>query len=252
MLPVDRTLAGIGADHRRLQTLGQPQDLGPGAEGAAARDDHRPLRPRQQLGGFADGSRVARGRRRLRQRIGERHLGLLHEHVERHLERHRPRPATGQLVEGLAHQVRRIRGALDARRPFGEPLHDAELVGDLVQEADPAPDHRERDLARDAQHRRAGRIGRGQCRGGVEETRAGHDDVGSDAPRRPRVTVGHIGRGLLVPGMHDADRVARVVECREQRVILHARQREDGVDPVAAQHRDERFAAGHFSHEVSR
>ena len=58
---------------------------------------------------------------------------------------------------------------LDARRPFGQPLQDPELVGDLVQQAEAAADQIGGDLAADAQHRRVGRIGGGERGGGVEQ-----------------------------------------------------------------------------------
>ena len=137
---------------------------------------------------------------------------------------------------------------LDPRRPFGQPFEDAELIGDLVQQAKAAPDHVGRDLAADAQDRRVGGVSGGQRRRGVEQPRPRHHRIGPDLAARPRIAERHIGSTLLVPGMDHPQPLAGIVEGDEQRVVLHPRQGEDRVHPVPAQHLDHCRAARHPGH----
>ena len=61
----------------------------------------------------------------------------------------------------------------------------------------------------------------------------------------------HVGRGLLVPRVDDADAVGVAGQGVEQPVHLHAGQAEHGVDPVAKQAVDDRIATGHARHGES-
>lgn len=136
----------------------------------------------------------------------------------------------------------------DPRRPFGQPLEDRQLVGDFVQQAETAADQVGRYLPADAQHRRVGRVGGGERRGGVQQARPRHHGKGAGLAGGAGIAQRHIGGGLLVPRVDDADRLAGIVERDEQRVVLHPGQREQGIDPVPGQHLDQRAAARHPCH----
>ncbi len=235
IMPVaDNALAaGIG-DDRRLQLFGERRYLGAGGGAAAADIDHRLLCLAEQRRGLVDQLGVGRRRRRRHLDRRQRDLALQGHDVERHLQRDRARPAVAELAERFVDQLAGLARMIDPRRPFRQAAEDRQLVRDLVQEAEAAADQGGRDLARDAQHRRVGRVGGGERGGGVEEARARHDGVGARLAARPRVAERHVGGGLLVARMDDADLVAGVVERDEQRVVLHPGQREQRVDPVPA------------------
>ena len=236
-------------DHRRAERLRQRAHLRARALSAAAREDHRSRRAVQQLG-------RAQGRFWIGPRIGHLagagHLGgepcLLRQHVHRHLERHRPRPAGLHPLERLGDQARRLVRRLDARRPLGQALHDAELVGQLMQQAEAAADAVQRHLAGEAEDGGIAGVRRRQRRGGVEKAGAGHDAIGARPTARCGVAVGHVAGRLLVPGDDHAQLLGGIVQRAEQRVVLHARQDEQGVDGLRQKSLHRGLAAGHLGH----
>ena len=132
----------------------------------------------------------------------------------------------------------------DAGRPFGQALHDAELVGDVVQVAGVAVDVGQRHLAGDRQHGRVVAVGLRQRRGGVEEAGARHHAIGG------RLAGGHgraerqVGGPLLVAGVDGPDAVGLVVQGIEEGIVLHARQAEQRVDAVRDQPLDDDLGRG--------
>ena len=75
-----------------------------------------------------------------------------------------------------------------------------------------------------------------------------HHQRRAHAAAGPRVAVGHVRRGLLVPRGDQAD--ARHVVQRVQRVVeLHPRQPEDDAHPLQVQRAHESLAAGHGGHD---
>jgi hypothetical protein len=117
--------------------------------------------------------------------------------------------------------------------------------GDLVEQTAAEIDQVGLDLAGDAEDGRVAGVGGGEGGGGVEEAGAGDDEAGADAAGGAGVAVGHVGGGLLVAGVEDADAVLGVVEGVEGAVELDAGEAEDGVDALAFEGGDEGLAAGH-------
>ena len=239
-------------DHRRAETLRQRAHLRARALGAAAGEDHRSRRAVQQLGRALD--RLGIGLR-IGHLAGAGHLGgepsLLRQHVHRDLERHRPRPAGLHPLERLGDQARRLVRRLDARRPLGQALHDAELVGQLVQQAEAAADALQRHLAGEAEDGGIAGIRRGQRRGGVEKAGAGHDAIRARPARRCGIAVGHVAGRLLVPGHDHAQVLGGIVQRAEQRIVLHARQDEQRVDALRQKGLHRGLAAGHLGHRCA-
>jgi len=148
-------------------------------------------------------------------------------------------------------------GRANAGRPFGQPLHDAELIGDVVQIAGVAVDVGERHLAHDCQHRRVVPVGLRKRGCGVEETRTRYHAVGGGFARGHGGAERQIGRALLMAGVDRTDAVRLVVEGIEEGIVLDARQAKQRVDTVCDQPLDDDFGrsfpAGHrarFSHLV--
>ena len=170
----------------------------------------------------------------------------------RDLEPDRTRAAVAQLAEGFVDEIAGLRRVLDARGPFGQMPQDAELIGDLVQDAKAAADLVGGNLAADAQHRRVCRIGGGECGGGVEQPRSRHYRIGTDLAAGAGIAEGHIGRTLLMTRMDHTQGLAGIVEGDEQRIVLHAGQGKDRIHPMAAQHLDQGTAARHSRHRFLR
>jgi hypothetical protein len=248
MAVADHALAaGIG-DDRRLQPLGQRQNFRARRHRAAADINQRRLGLGEQRRRLVDRLGVGRRRRRRSTRLGQVDRGVHRHDVERHLERHRAGPALGELTKGLVDQRAGFGRVADPRRPFGEPLEDRELVGDFVQQAETAPDQVGWDLPADAQHRRIGGVGGGERGGGIEQAGPRHHGKDAGPAGSAGIAERHIGGGLLVPRVDDADRLAGVIERDKQRVVLHPGQRKQRIDPVPGQHLDQRTAARHPCH----
>ena len=172
MALVEHALAAAIGDDRRGQPLGQRAHLVDRLVGAAADEDHRAFGLRQQAGGARDCILVERHVRVRRQRRQQLDLGFGGEHIGRQLDPNRPRAPGLQFAERLPDQAGRVLRPLDPLGPFGERAQDADLVGDLVQQAVALADGAARDLADEREHARAGRIGGGERRRRVEEARA--------------------------------------------------------------------------------
>jgi hypothetical protein len=102
---------------------------------------------------------------------------------------------------------------------------------------DAAPDVRFRDLADQRQHRRVHRIGREQRGARVQEARSRHHRIGMRLVGRERGAERHVARALFMARMHHAQLVARLEERVEQEIVVHARQRVDGVETIREQRR---------------
>ena len=127
-----------------------------------------------------------------------------------------------------------------------QPGDDAGLVADLVQVAEAAADRGRRNLPDQRQHRRIHAVGGEQRGGRIEQARTRDDDISLWLAGRQRRAQGHIGRALFVAGVDDAQGVAGALEGVEQMVVVHARQRIDGVEPVREQRGGGGFAGGHL------
>ena len=98
----------------------------------------------------------------------------------------------------------------------------------------------------DRQHRSIHAVGGEQCGRGVQQARAGDDAIGLRRAGRERRAERHVGRALLVPGMHGADGVAVAGERIEEIVIVDAGQRVDRIDAVRGQRRDRGVRGRHL------
>ena len=127
---------------------------------------------------------------------------------------------------------------------------DAGLIVDLVQMAELAADIGVGDLADQRQHRRVHRIGGEQRGRGVEQARPRHHRVGLRLAGRERGAERHVGGALLVARVHGADRRSALEQRVEQVIVLHARQRVDGVEAVRDQRGDDRLGGGHLPHRI--
>jgi hypothetical protein len=217
MALIEHALAAAIGNDRRGEPLGKCAHLSGCVIGTAADEDDRMLGLGEQRGGARDRIIVERWLRLGRELHRQIDLGLGGEHIRRHLDPNRPRPPGLQQLEGSADHSRRHLRAGHAVGPLGERAQDADLVRDLVQQAMALVDRAAWDLPDQCQHLRTGRIGRGQRRRAVEEARAWL--AGCE-----RGTERHIGGALLVPRMHDRQRVAGVEHGVEQMIALHAGQ----------------------------
>jgi len=100
------------------------------------------------------------------------------------------------------------------------------------------------------QHLCAGRETGRERGAAVEEAGPRHHRIDRRPSGRERGAERHIGRALLVPRMHDADRVARVEHGVEQVIALHAGQAVDCRDAVRDERSDDRIASAHQRHEI--
>src|SRR5690606_24327422 len=108
------------------------------------------------------------------------------------LEADRPGDSAQKLVKGGAALGRGILRSLYMFGPLGQRPHDAELIWDLVQEADALADELLIDLAGNGEYRRTERLRGGKRRRGVEEARARHDAVGLRSSGRQGRAEGHV------------------------------------------------------------
>ncbi len=251
MAAVDHALAHAAGHDRRVEHLGDPGDVGARALSAAADHDQRPLRTAQQLGGALDAVFVDRAGIGLRGRRRQHDRCLARPGIHRAFEGDGPAPAGQEAAESLVDQSRRLGRCGDAVGPLGQAAHDRELVGQLVQQPDIAADHRLLDLAGEGQHRRVHRIGGRQRRRRVQEAGPGNHYVGRRLAARHRIAERHVGAGLFVTGMYRPDRIGPVVQCVEERIVLHAGQAEQGVDAIELQHRHDSLGSGQGLHPAS-
>ena len=209
-----RVLGGEGADAQQRGAdgdaglFGQLQELGLGAaqEHAVADQDHRPLGLGQLAGDQPDcrqvglqGGPVTRHGQLVR--VVEDATGLLD--VLADIDQHRPGPAGGGQVEGLADAGSQVFDSGDQVVVLGDrqraPDHVRLLEG-------VAADDRGVDLARDGDHRHRVHEGRGQAGDQVQGARpAGREDH-SWLAGGARVAVGHVCGALLVADQDVAQR----------------------------------------------
>ena len=239
--------AAIGHD-RRTKPLGERAHLVGGIERAAADEDHRTIRPRQHRGGALDRILVERRLGIGRQGRRQLDLGARRQHVGRDFHADRPRPSRVQCLEGAGDDIGRLLRAADTLGPFGQFAQDADLVGNFVQEPVPLADAAARDLADQREHARAGRIGGGERGGAVEKAGPRHHRVGGGLSGRQRGAERHIGGALLVPGMHDRERVAGVEHGVEQMIALDAGQAIDRGDAVREHRAHDGITSTHQRH----
>ena len=114
-----------------------------------------------------------------------------------------------------------------------------------------AADHHAGHLAGEAEDRGVDTPGGGQRGAGVQHAWAGHHRIGRGTAGRARIAQRHVGGGLLVARVDQAQRIGGAREGVEQAVGLHARQAKHGVNAVAQQAVNDRFAAGHTCHGVN-
>ena len=93
----------------------------------------------------------------------------------------------------------------DSVRPLGDRFDSVNLVVDLVEHATVDADQLFLNLACHHKHRGGGRISCPDPSAGVLEARPWHNERSADAPARAGVTVGHVGRSLLVPSVYEPD-----------------------------------------------
>ena len=153
-------------------------------------------------------------------------------------------------MERLFDPVGRILRRIDPCRPLGQRAHDAELIGDFVQETESATDVLLRDLPDQRQHRRVAGMRGGERRRAVEKARARNDGVDLRLAGRHRRAERHIGGALFVPGVDDPDLVLLVIERVHQDVVLHAGHAVQRVDPVGDERGDDRLGGVELGHRV--
>ncbi len=230
-------------DHRRLEPLGQRQNLRFCAKGSRAHEDHRRPRLLDQPGGLVDPIRVHSGVGKPSERRRRRSSGRAGEHVPWHLQGRRPAPSGGHLLEGASHLGGGDRGILHPVCMLDEGAQGGELVGHFVQVPVALAEEVARGLAGQAQHRLVAPVGREGRGAGVEDARTRHHREGRRTACGARVTEGHVSARLLVP-RSDHPHVG-TMEGVEQAVDLGARQAEHRVDAVSLEAVDQGFAAGH-------
>ena len=241
---VEHTSTGPIRHHRSLEHLGQLADLGRGVHGAAADEDHGAFGRAELASSLADqvevGFRILGREWEARCADGGLHL----EDVHRNLEAHGPRPSGTKLAEGFGHQARGVAGRFNPRRPLGQRLKDAELIGDFVENPLGPADRLRRDLAGQAEHWRVQPVCGGQSRGAVQESGAGHHVVDRGLSGRHGVAKRHVAGALLVAGMQHADPVAGVEEGVIEPVVLNAGQAIDQINALGDERGNDGLATG--------
>ncbi len=238
---VEQAAAVRRGDHRRVEAFGQRPQRGVGMAGAAAGEDQRPPRARKHRRGLFQ--RACLGDGCWAGRCDGPQFGRRQGHdVERDLDMHWPRSSRCQQREGPLHGRLQLGRILDAFRRQRHRRHQAALVGQFVQEAQPLAQRRPLVDAGDDQNRRGigARLGHGGD--GIGQARSGDDEGDAGPAAGARVTVGHEGGALLVARRHVADR--RRGEAAVELDRVHARDAEDGVDAMGFEQGDQRFADG--------
>ena len=128
----------------------------------------------------------------------------------------------------------------------------ADLVVDFVQMPVPLVDREGRDLPDQRDHRRAHPIRGEQRRGRIQQPGAGHHGEGLRLAGGQRGAERHVGRGLLMPRVDDADAVAGLLRGIEQMIVVDAGEGVKRVDAVLQQALDHRFGGRHAGHRRDR
>ncbi len=230
-----RALAFGARDHAGLEIFGQRGErlAGSAVHRASARVDDGPLGRDEQLHRAAH---VARGGGRAQgtRRVDQHRLAFLLHGLGRHLDLDRTRPAGGELVHGRAHRRRHIGHFQHPAPPLG---HRPDALDDLIL----------RHLAGDHEDGRGGGVRGAEPGRSIEKPRSRHHQGGADAAARAGVAVRHVGGGLLVPRLDEAN--PRLLAERGHRAIeLDAGEPEDHANAFVIELLDECFAAGHPGH----
>ena len=138
-------------------------------------------------------------------------------------------------------------GLGDALGPLRDRADDVELVVNVVQQPQVAPDAVAVDLTREQQHGRGAGVGRGEPGRGVVDADAGYDHRHARPAARSRVSVGHVRGGLLVTG-HDVADLGNVDERIQRSHQLIAGEAEDDLDALSAELAGKGVAASHRCH----
>ena len=179
-------------------------------------------------------------------RVAQRDFLLLHTGIGGNLDQNGAGPAGPHLPERFEHGIRDLPGPERHPLPLGHRPHRARLVRDFVNGPDALSDCGARDLARNEEHGRGAGVRVGQAGRGIVKARSRDHERHPRFPRCPSITVGHVGRGLLVPGGDHAD--TRLVPQRgDDPVHLYARDPEYDLDALPYERLDQGFAATHLA-----
>jgi hypothetical protein len=148
-------------------------------------------------------------------------------------------------TEGFGDEARGLRRLADADAKIDQTSNDAGLVANLMEMSKPAPDRGLCDLSDQRQHGCVHSIGSKQRSRGIEQPGSRHDGVDLRLGGGEGSTQRHIGRALLVTGVDGAHVVASPEQRIEQRIVVHARQRIDGVDTMGDEGADGCFRGRH-------
>ena len=159
----------------------------------------------------------------------QRDLLPLHSGLGRHLDQNGTGTACTHLPERLEHGIWYFPRSECLPLPLGHGAHRARLVRDLMNGPQVLADCAARDLAGNEEHGRGARVRVSQAGSGIVETRARNHERYPRFSSRACIAVGHVCRGLLMPGRDHAD--ARLVPKRgDDPVDLDARDSEDDLD----------------------
>src|SRR5262249_61521740 len=162
----------------------------------------------------------------------------------------RPWPAARHRAERGIDQRRRLGRRADASDGINESREDAALVADLVQMAIAAPDRRLCDLPDQCQHGSVGAVRGEEAGRRVEQAWTRHDAIGLWFSSRERSAERHQARALLMPGVDRADTIGRLEQRIEERIVVYARQRVDGIEAVPGQRWDDGLRGSHDRHRA--
>jgi len=212
----DRALAVRAGDDRDAGAFreGQQGIAGVPDDDPLPGDDDGLLRAQQQVERGREFRRIARravdhAAWRVTRRVG----CLLHEHVQRHIEVHRPRPPGRQLVPGLRDRQRHHVGACRLEGPLHIGAHHRgeialEMPPRLLER--PAVELPRRHIAGDGKEGAAVHHRRSQRHHQVRRPRPARRERRHRLPAHLVVGVGHVACGLLVMRGHRADAVLRL------------------------------------------
>ena len=236
---------------RRPGLFRQGQDLGRGILRPAADPDHRGPRLIHHLGQAGDLLGIGHRVRMQGQRVLRRDLGRGRQLIERHFQRHGATAARHHLLKRAGDLGRGLGRVLDPVGVLQQRPQGRELVRQLMQLAPQPADHRAGHLPGDAQDRGIHPPGGGQRRCRVQHPRPGHHGIGGGLPGRAGIAERHVGGGLLVAGVDQAEPVGVPGEGVEQPIQLDARQPEYRIDPVSDQAVNDCFPTGHARHVLA-
>ena len=244
----DRALAFRGLDDAGLEVLGDG-----GERRVRAREIHAPthidgdsLRTQQRFRRAVDIGRGCRGGRRVRADRRQGHVNFFLHRVPGHVDGDGPRTPASKLSEGLVDDAGRVGDLHDGLTPLRRARDGVELVVELVEHAELLADLVARDLSRDHQDPRRGRVRGVQSGRRVQQTGSGHGHRDADAAAGARVSIGHVGRRAFVAHGDESDRL--VAKRGDDAVELNAGKPERHLHALAGQRLHDRFTTGHPCH----